>query len=302
MGSAAGPNEGASFKVKNEYGSINMGVKGLVGDLWLPIYVDPVPMVTGTETFIPVVSLLVWFDRSLQTSTMFTEAVSMSVEVCLRTSYTLTSVLTYAQVDYTGKTTQTLSYVSGGGSGSGNGIWVTGDATSGLVFTPGKVYHPLSRRFEDLPFANDQRCIQSLTDKYFATPIGKLNKVAIQEWLVQAVVTYGANVVLTEVAAFINEHLPRTMQVSIEHGDRSLTVRIAWAALVKTKGLVRGDTDAEKLEEAFNAVINLYSPGYQGVNYTMLDSKPLSSSHMSTLNSDTTAYGEQSLYPRFSFD
>jgi hypothetical protein len=173
-------------------------------------------------------------------------------------------------------------------------VWVTGDASTGLSFTPFRVYHLLTRGFEDLPFAKDQRFIQSFIDKYFATPIGNSNSTAIPEYL---------NVVLSDVARFINEHLPRSIQVLIQYisNGRSLVVKIAWAALVETKGLVREETDAEKLEREFNTAIDLYSPGYLGANYPIIDSNSRSNPWVSAPTSGITPYGEQRLHSCFFF-
>jgi hypothetical protein len=112
MEPAVGSNEGISFEVKNDCRSMGIRVNCLTGDAWLSIYVDPVPL-TGTAPYTPVVSLLIWFDLSLQTSTTFTEVVSMNIEVCFRTPHTDTkSVLTYCQVDFTGgATSKTLAYM-----------------------------------------------------------------------------------------------------------------------------------------------------------------------------------------------
>lgn len=302
MGPAVGPREGGSFKVKNDYGAINLAVNGLVDEEWLPLYVDPTPMVIGTETFTPRVSILVWFDRALQTSTMFSEAVSTSIEVCFNPlrGPGVTFILRVSQVDYTGTTSQTLSYVSGG-SGPGSGIWVMGDATTGLRFTPGKVYHPRSRKFEDLPFAKDKRFIQGLIDKYFSTPIGKQNAAAITGYIVQAVMTFAANVVLTQVAQFINANLPRSIRVEFVYGEATLTVKIGWSVLGTEKYLIRGENEVEQLEGLFNNVINMYAPGYRTLDYTILhtssgsNSTPGSGSGSGTCSprSDTgISYGE----------
>lgn len=195
------------------------------------------------------------------------------------------------QVDYTGTTSQTLSYVSGG-SGPGSGMWVMGDGTTGLRFTPGKVYHPLSRKFEDLPFAKDKRFIQSLIDKYFATPIGKHNAAAITGYIVQAVMTFAANVVLTQVAQFINANLPRSVQVEFVYSEATLTVKIGWSVLATEKYLIRGGSEAEQLEGLFNNVINMYVPGYRTLDYTILDTGSGSGS-CSPRSGTGISYGER---------
>ncbi|KAF9456673.1 hypothetical protein BDZ94DRAFT_1275126 [Collybia nuda] len=279
MGPAQGPRGGSSFKVQNDFGSINLAVNGMIDGKWLPVYVDPTPTITGAATFKPIVSILVWFDRTLQTSTMFTEAVSTSIEV-----------------DYTGTTSQTLSYVSGG-SGPGSGIWVMGDSTTGLRFTPGKIYHPLSKKFEDLPFANDKQFIQTLVDKYFTTPLGKKNQDTITDYIVQALITFGANVVLAQVAKFINDHLPRSVRVSIKYEASALVVKIGWAQGVLSKDLVMGGNDVEKLEGLFNNMINTFKPGYRSLDYTVLNGSvsnpaPGSGSCASIPMSDTISYDQ----------
>ncbi|KAF9466850.1 hypothetical protein BDZ94DRAFT_1332008 [Collybia nuda] len=196
-----------------------------------------------------------------------------------------------------GTTSQNLSYVSGG-SGPGSGIWVMGDSTTGLRFTPGKIYHPLSKKFEDLPFANDKQFIQTLIDKYFTTPLGKKNQDAITDYIVQALITFGANVVLAQVAKFINDHLPRSVRVSIKYEASVLVVKIGWAQGVLSKDLVIGENNAEQLEGLFNNMINMFKPGYCSLDYTVLNGSvsnpaPGSGSCASGPMSDTISYDQK---------
>ncbi|KAF9455894.1 hypothetical protein BDZ94DRAFT_1241923, partial [Collybia nuda] len=90
---AQGSPGGGSIIVNNNYGSINLGVEAKLGGVLAPIYVDQLPAVAGTETLTPIEKVMVWFDRTLTSSTMFTSSVSLSFEI-----------------DFTGITTQTASY------------------------------------------------------------------------------------------------------------------------------------------------------------------------------------------------
>jgi hypothetical protein len=83
MGPATGPVKGGTFTVDNEYvsGTLHIGVKQKIGSgTALPVYVSPV-VVTGIDDFTPVVTVMVFFNRELKTSTMFDKSVSHTCEV-----------------------------------------------------------------------------------------------------------------------------------------------------------------------------------------------------------------------------
>lgn len=72
----------------NEYGSIHPGINqlstGIDGSqVSTPIYVAPQAMVLGNATLTPKEMVMVWFEQNIETSTMFSEARSRSVEIDL---------------------------------------------------------------------------------------------------------------------------------------------------------------------------------------------------------------------------
>lgn len=73
----------------NQFGSIHPAlsqISTLNGSAAVtPLYVAPYAMVTGTATLTPIDTVLVWFQQDIETSTMFSSARSMSVEIDLTT-------------------------------------------------------------------------------------------------------------------------------------------------------------------------------------------------------------------------
>ena len=75
----------------NKYGLIHPGVNqlstGIDGQqVSTPIYVAENPIVLGNAELTPVETVLVWFEQNIETSTMFSTARSMSVEIDLTTT------------------------------------------------------------------------------------------------------------------------------------------------------------------------------------------------------------------------
>lgn len=88
LGAAKTGGPAGSINMKNDYGSIHPGVNqlatGIDGSVTsTPIYVAPKAMVSGEATLTPVERILVWFEQNIQTSTMFSDARSRSVEIDL---------------------------------------------------------------------------------------------------------------------------------------------------------------------------------------------------------------------------
>lgn len=76
--------------LNNEYpkSPVHVGVSqvlndGITGPQSLPIYVSPKEAIMGKITLTPVEKVQIWFSQTLQTSTMFSEAISNVVEVDL---------------------------------------------------------------------------------------------------------------------------------------------------------------------------------------------------------------------------
>lgn len=75
----------------NEYGTIHPGLAqlstGVDGkQVSTPIYVAPDPAVRGEIALTPVEKVLVWFEQEIETSTMFSTARSMSIEIDMTTT------------------------------------------------------------------------------------------------------------------------------------------------------------------------------------------------------------------------
>jgi hypothetical protein len=86
-----GPDTG--FTLQNNYESIHPGVNQLSIDIEgntssTPIYVSEDPVVMGPTLLTPVEMVLVWFEQNIETSTMFSDSRSNSVEIDLTASNT----------------------------------------------------------------------------------------------------------------------------------------------------------------------------------------------------------------------
>ncbi|MCY1745027.1 hypothetical protein [Ensifer sp. SL37] len=81
-----GPFDGVTMA--NEFGLIHPGlsqVSVLNGvETMTPVYVAPSPVRPGSVTFNSIESVIVWFEQDISTSTMFSSARSMSIEIDFR--------------------------------------------------------------------------------------------------------------------------------------------------------------------------------------------------------------------------
>ena len=85
----------STFHVLNDYGTIRIGVKqAMIDGVMSPIFVSP-EVVKSTVDLTPLVSVMVWFDTTLKTGSMFFNTISNTVEV-----------------PYNGSTSQTVTYTN----------------------------------------------------------------------------------------------------------------------------------------------------------------------------------------------
>lgn len=90
-----------TFQVQNNYGSIHLGVNALLNGDLSPVYVSP-EVATGTATFTPISSVMVWFSTDDKSSTMLFNDSQSGIEVV-----------------YEGTTDKAIEYAGP----KGNGTW-----------------------------------------------------------------------------------------------------------------------------------------------------------------------------------
>ena len=88
LGGASSGSDPTAITMINDYGDIHPGLQkvstGIDGSLVsTPIYVAPDAAVQGTIELTPVDKVLVWFEQNIETSTIFSDARSKSVEIDL---------------------------------------------------------------------------------------------------------------------------------------------------------------------------------------------------------------------------
>ncbi|APC18006.1 hypothetical protein BLL42_20570 [Pseudomonas frederiksbergensis] len=86
MGKATTGGPATAITLVNEYRPIHPGVSQLSTginneQISTPIYVATAPVVTGNISLTPVETILVWFEQRVETSTMFSDSRSMSIEI-----------------------------------------------------------------------------------------------------------------------------------------------------------------------------------------------------------------------------
>jgi len=96
---AEGDAAGESFYVRNKYAPIVLGVNLQVAGSYVPSFVTTSVAVVGTQEFTPEPKILVWFDRNLRTSAMFSQSVALPYEV-----------------DFSERNSAEISWVSQGGN------------------------------------------------------------------------------------------------------------------------------------------------------------------------------------------
>jgi len=88
----------------------HFGVNQKLAGVYQPVYVDPQLTLIGSQSFTPIVSLIVFLSTTYKTGSMFTDPHSAAYEVM-----------------YSGSTTQTVSYVADPNSPGGqSGMWING--------------------------------------------------------------------------------------------------------------------------------------------------------------------------------
>ncbi|KAJ7456022.1 hypothetical protein B0H11DRAFT_1739596 [Mycena galericulata] len=147
MGDATGAKTGGSFVVVNEWQPCNIGVSQEINGHFSPTFVNPQKTIVGEEELTPIVSVMVFFDRTLETGTMFTRAKSSTCEVT-----------------YMGDSTKTVSYVDDG-NGRGNGIWVAGTPAFGFSAVVPRSYS-VEKGFVTLPAADDALAIAAIIKNF----------------------------------------------------------------------------------------------------------------------------------------
>ncbi|KAF9456653.1 hypothetical protein BDZ94DRAFT_1326848 [Collybia nuda] len=166
----------------------------MIRGAFVAIYLDELRSTGGTKTLTPAVTVLIWLENTLMTSTIFTSAVSQTLEAS-------------SKVDFSKMTSQTVSYISNPQTGSG--LWIYGVHWSGLglQFTPHKIYHPISNTFEEPPFASDHIAVRELLDKYQSSTLRKAVK-GTPRFLIEAKVALATGSGARQVVAFLKAYLP----------------------------------------------------------------------------------------------
>ncbi|KAJ7456023.1 hypothetical protein B0H11DRAFT_1611182, partial [Mycena galericulata] len=95
MRDATGGKTGSSFYVDNEWQPCNIGVSGEINGQFRPAFVNPQQTIFGKQGLAPIVSVMVFFDKILETGMMFMRVPSSTCEVL-----------------YVGNSTETVYYIS----------------------------------------------------------------------------------------------------------------------------------------------------------------------------------------------
>jgi len=222
----------STFFVQNDFGSIHIGVNQLVAGTWAPVFVSP-EIVKGPVDLTPLVSVMVWFDLTLTSGTMFFESISNSVEV-----------------DYNGSTTQTATYTV-------DETWTLGAAAlarNSYSITDGFSY--IDSRLDPFVFASSLRGIQiapiaglvaaqATTTSGFAAPPPEI------EGILQFSTAAEAN----NAWAFLKQKIMHNIQQNVpaKVDDNTIKVTLKFLAITFMKFMIKGATNPDKIKNAFLA-------------------------------------------------
>jgi hypothetical protein len=230
---ATGPTSGVTFTCDNEYKAIYFGVNTVASDgTATPIYVDEKPTVTGTDALTPQVDVLVFFDRSLTTGTMFSESVSHTHEV-----------------DYGTQNTATILYDK-------DGNWEDG---AGEIFLP-QIYSG-KHGFTPMEHASvhDGTIPRAIAAKIHARQsAGYIPDIH----LISAILTFHSEKAAKEAAIFLsNRGIPNLKLSRPRIGAKKVQFQIGWAEVVFMKFAMKGKDDNEKIENAFKCELGVLRHG-----------------------------------------
>jgi len=233
---ATGPDGGNTFTAVNNYAPIHFGVNLLNNGTYLPIYVDENNTVVGDDTLQPVVKVLVWFDRTLKTGTMFSHSVSLSFEV-----------------DLTSRNDATISYVTV--SSGGAGAWQDGpDLVLPSTYSSKTGFTPLNR----LPSGLGRGIAAQIDARQAA---GEPPSPA----LLGVTLGFHSASAANDAAAFLSNRGVTNLKLSAPKITSGKTTKvyfqIGWADVVFLRNAMKGNTDIEKIENAFTCELGVLRHG-----------------------------------------
>ena len=110
MEPAVGPIQGDKFTLNNELGYVHVGVNcELNSGGMVPCFLSKQQVMNGKDDLTPKVEILVWFDQSLTTGSMFSHSVSLT-----------------AHVDMTNNKNKTITWIDVPDSYEHAGMWSEG--------------------------------------------------------------------------------------------------------------------------------------------------------------------------------
>ena len=227
MNTATGTvDQSGTFYVDNEFGSIHIGVCESFGDTgkMLPIFLSPT-VVTGIESLTPVVSILVWFDLKLSTSSIFLDSVSNTAELVYEGSLT----------------SQTATYEK-------NGHWAIGSqiqpkrgylSTAGFYYesqAPINPYSLIEAARNDIP---PQIKFSAATWMYELTAVFPSASDAINSW------------------AYLRQKVIPNIKQDVDMvNDTTIKIRFGYDSVTYMKWMMTGETDAAKVKNAIILELN----------------------------------------------
>jgi len=234
MDSATGPiDNSGTFHVINDFGPIHVGVNGSIGGKFLPIYVTPA-IVSGEADLSPVVTLMAWFDLELETSVMFVKAISNLIEV-----------------KYLETTDHTVSY-----GGKTVGVWTLDAANGTSIVTPRLGYSSATGIvYED-----------SLIDPYtFAVAARSYQPESTQtvgsvrpRWVLECKISFTTSAVADASWAYLKQKIiPNLNQLVLpKTAELTFKVKLRWDVATFMPEMMKGETDEEKIKNAFNSELD----------------------------------------------
>jgi hypothetical protein len=216
------PDESGNFYLENDYGLTHVGVNEPLSGNFLPIYLSPT-IIPGTVPLTPVKSVSVWFESDL-----VAQAVSNSIEV------------TYDEA-----TSHALSY-----QGKTLGIWVFENVKAVAVVQPIQGYSSTNGFFYENTHVDPHTFLDQVQCCSDPQAIESATSQSDLECTVEFPTTSDANDTRAYLKQKIIQNICQVVPDKVD--DLKFTVKLKLAAVTFMKEMMKGGTDEEKIQNAFN--------------------------------------------------
>src|ERR1700722_3878376 len=221
------PSSGTFF-VEDTEGTMHIGVGQVMSGTMWPIFVSP-SVVKGLEPFAPLNSVMVWFDKTLKTNTMFSHAISNPIEVV-----------------YNGTTSHTVTY-------NVRGEWIRTEAQAKKMYSMTEGFSYMDSQPDPYVFADSVRGVQIPPLPTLSTQATTTSGFAAPPPEIEGILQFSTAADANNAWAFLKQKIMHNIQQDVppKVDDNTVKVTLKLAAITFMKDMIKGANDSERVKNAF---------------------------------------------------